>query len=609
MAAIYHDKDGHTLTMFIRVHGILLALALGGLGACAPFGTIDNKPRAPVMTPAAADEPRLKAAEARLDAGDLAQARATLRQVDNAQLSAPQRTYRQILESKLALAEDRPLHALQFLPRPGTVTDAGLAARVEEERARALFRMGDAIGATEALRRRGSLINDPQFQAENLDLLWNELGRADLGLVTAEQLQRAAPATRGWVELAVISRAAIAPTGNLPKQLEHWQQRYPDHPGIARIDAIAATPAPRAGIRSVALLVPLTGPYAATGEAVRDGFLSGYYQLPGSPITAKVYDTGETVDTFLRAWKIALDQGAEFVVGPLLRDMVNALAASGRPPVPVLALNYLDPGQVAPFNFFQLGLAPEDEARQAAERATMDGQYHAVALVPEGDWGTRILQAFRERYEALGGRVIAESSYSADSRDHSSEIRTLLALDWSEERHRTLTTTLGAKTEFEPRRRQDVDMVFLAARPDQARLLGPQFRFHRSAGLPIYTTATIYDGEAPAMDLNGLRFCDMPWMLAGAGAADERWAVERALVGNLFPRHRSDYARLLALGRDASGLIPLIENGQLQQGTYFPAASGTLSLDSNGVIRRRLSCVEIDRGKLVAVNPALPSKR
>jgi uncharacterized protein len=262
-----------------------------------------------------------------------------------------------------------------------------------------------------------------------------------------------------------------------------------------------------------------------------------------------------------------------------------------------------------PFNFFQWGLAPEDEARQAAERAAADGQVRAVALVPEGDWGTRILQAFRERYESLGGKVIAEQSYPADIRDHSDAIRTLLALDWSEERHRTLTVALGVKTEFEPRRRRDVDLVFMAARPDQARLLGPQLRFHRTGALPVYATASIYDGDTPAMDLNGLRFCDMPWMLASAGAADERWALERARLGDLFPQHRSDYARLLGLGRDAFTLVNLIENGQLQPGNYFPAASGTLTLGADGVIQRRLSCVEINRGQLTAVAPAVPALR
>ena len=59
----------------------------------------------------------------------------------------------------------------------------------------------------------------------------------------------------------------------------------------------------------------------------------------------------------------------QFDDGLLRAAWIAELADSGRLPVPVLALNYLDPGKPAPFNLFQWGLAPEDEARQAAERA------------------------------------------------------------------------------------------------------------------------------------------------------------------------------------------------------------------------------------------------
>lgn len=601
--------------MFNLLKATLLPAALLALAACVPFfdapdirETREAKPRTS-STVATTDQPGLRAAESRIHDGELGLARVALRKVDKSQLTATQRTYRQILEAELALAEDRPLATLQLLPRQESVGDTGLAARIEEDRARALFRLGDAIGATEVLRKRGQLLDDTTFQAENRDLLWGELRRADLEFLTPESLQQADPVARGWIELAIISRAVWSPPQSLENRMAEWRAEYPQHPATDRISALAAVPSGRTQFRHIALLLPMTGAFAATGEAVRDGYFSGYFQVPGSPLTARVYDTGATVETFRHAWRKALDGGAEFAVGPLRRDMVNALVADGRPPIPVLALNYIDAGQSAPFNFFQWGLAPEDEARQAAERAIADSQYRAIALVPEGDWGARILAAFRERYEILGGRVIAENLYKAETRDHSDDIRKLLAIDWSEDRHRTLTNALGVKSEFEPRRRQDVDLVFIAARPDQARLLGPQLRFHRSGGLPVYATAAIYDGEPPAVDLNGLRFCDMPWMLAGAGAADERWAVERTRLSALFPQHRGDYGRLLALGRDAFTLITLIENRQLQPGAYFPAASGTLSLDQDGIIRRRLSCVEISKGALSALGPGSPTRQ
>ncbi|WP_404854442.1 penicillin-binding protein activator, partial [Escherichia coli] len=45
---------------------------------------------------------------------------------------------------------------------------------------------------------------------------------------------------------------------------------------------------------------------------------------------------------------------------------------------------------------FQFGLAAEDEARAVASRAWGDGMRRAVALVPRGEWGDRVLAAFSQ---------------------------------------------------------------------------------------------------------------------------------------------------------------------------------------------------------------------
>ena len=556
------------------------------------------------------NEMRLRSAEEQLAGGDLDDARLELKQVPESQLSELQRAYRQILQAELALAEGRPLIALQTLPKPGTLRDPSLALRAEEDRAQALFRIGDTVGAVQVLLQREKLLSDPVQRVANDELLWNGLRQTDLDGASGLRLQQADAVTRGWIELALISRAVWTPPQNLTNRLDEWRTQYPRHPATGRIAGItAAQNAPRKQLQNVALLLPLSGPFAGTGEAVRDGFFSAYFQSPQSPLTARIYDTGTTPESLRSAYRSALNEGAEFLIGPLRREDVVALAADGRPPVPVLALNYLDAGATPPFNFFQWGLAPEDEARQAAERAMAGGQTRAVTLAPEGDWGLRVQRAFRERLEALGGTVIGERIYAGDARDHSESIRALLALDMSEERHRALTTTLGVKTKFEPRRRQDVGLVFIAARPDQARLLGSQLRFHRSGALPVYATASIYEGEAPAMDLNGLRFCDMPWMLAQADDAANGWTALRTQLQTLFPARSREYTRLLALGYDAYTLVSLIENGQLQPGSFFPAATGTLTLRADGVISRGLSCVEIDRGTLKPLDLAGPELR
>jgi len=550
----------------------------------------------------------MSAAEADLAGGHPAEARQWMSGVRPEDLNAFQRMRAQLLQAEILLAEARPVEALQSLPLAVELRAVPeLAPRAEADRAHVLFRLGDVVGGARTLVAREKLLADPAQVDANRELLWNSLRSTDLDVTASTRLMKADPVTRGWIELAALSRSVWFDPRDRTARLAQWRAAYPGHPAEARLQEIGApVDSARKGLRSVALLLPLSGPHGGGAEAVRDGFLAAWYgarALQNATPTVGVYDSGATAESLLAAYRGALDAGAEFVVGPLTREDVATLSAS-RLAVPVLALNYLDPGRQAPFNLFQWGLASEDEARQAAERAVADRQFRAVALVPVGDWGDRVLRAYKERLEALGGSVVEWGTYDPAERDHSEPIRRLLALNASEERHRALTNVLGVQSKFEPRRREDVDVVFIAARPDQAKLLGPQLRFHRSGELPIYATAQVYDGDVPGADLNGLRFCDMPWMVATDGGA----AALRSQLKALFPGRPRDYTRLLALGHDAYLLVQLIEGGQLQPGSFFPAISGTLSLRADGVITRGLSCAEIRNGAVKVLDVPLASR-
>jgi outer membrane PBP1 activator LpoA protein len=550
----------------------------------------------------------LSAAEADLAGGHPDDARQWLSGLRPEQLDAAQRLRAQLLQAEILLAEDRPVEALQALPLTTELrAQPQLALRAETDRANVLFRLGDAVGATRTLVAREKLLTDPAQVAANRAALWEGLRTTDLEATMSTRLMKADPVTKGWIEFATIRRSVWFDPRDMHARLAQWRAEYPGHPAEQHAQDVALpADTSRKAMRSVALLLPLSGRNSAGAEAVRDGFLAAWYGARGvqsvTP-TIEVYDTGATPDTLMTAYRRALDGGAEFVVGPLTREDTTVLANSGRLAVPVLALNYLDPGKQAPFNLFQWGLAPEDEARQAAERAIADRQGRAVVLVPEGDWGDRVLRAYKERFEALGGSVVQSGTYNPAERDFSEPIRQLLALNASEERHRALTNVIGVQSQFQPRRRDDVDVVFIAARPEQARLLGPQLRFHRTGELPIYATAQVFDGDPPVADLNGLRFCDMPWMMASDGEA----AQLRGRMKALFPTRPKDYTRLLALGHDAYLLVQLIESGALQPGTYFPSISGTLSLRNDGVITRGLTCAEVRNGALKALELPMAS--
>ena len=136
----------------------------------------------------------------------------------------------------------------------------------------------------------------------------------------------------------------------------------------------------------IALLLPLSGRTARVGQAVQNGFMGAYFSAISGldeMQSIRVYDVNAEGGASI-AYATAVADGAQFVIGPLLRNSVIALANDILVPVPILTLNYLPDDTLAPPGLYQFALAPEDEASSAAVRAFGDGYTRAVALVPEG---------------------------------------------------------------------------------------------------------------------------------------------------------------------------------------------------------------------------------
>jgi outer membrane PBP1 activator LpoA protein len=330
---------------------------------------------------------------------------------------------------------------------------------------------------------------------------------------------------------------------------------------------------------------------------VRDGILAAFFQGAPPRPELRFYDTAGNVRLIWSTYQRAIAEGADFVIGPLLKENIQALARSGLLPVPVLALNRADdiPAD-RELALYQFGLAPEDEARQVARRAIADGRQRLVALVPENAWGRRVLDAFRETFSELGGTLLEAESYSTEGADFSGPIRAALNLEDSKIRARALQRLLGEKLEFEPRRRQDVQGVLLLAFPREARQIKPQLRFHHSGNLPVYSTSHVYaasDDPAIDRDLDGLQFCDIPWALDQEGP----WATQRRAVDALWPGRGQRFQRLFALGFDAYQLVPWLDTMDLPGFAQFPGATGILSLDDDKQLHRTLEWARFNRGQ------------
>lgn len=553
---------------------------------------------------------QLAAAEALLQGGFAEDAAALLQNLPAGGNNDFQ-TRRALAEAKVLLARKQPLAALQRLA--GLSEDIAPARMVEFHRLR--IAAYDAAGNhLESARERvwlDGLLPDAERPA-NRQAIWETLARLPDAVLASMRTAPPPDVFSGWLELVETTRALRDNPQQLDIALAIWRERYPDHPAagdfIGGMQTRLAEYTPSAQPGQIAVLLPFTGPLAEAGQAVRDGMLAAYFHS-GAGARLRFYDTGaRTAAQTLSLYQQAVTDGAQQVIGPLTKEAAAALAGSGKLTVPVLALNTLGGAGTAPDPFYQFGLSPEDEAEQVAERAWQDGRRSALALTPDSAWGERIYQAFAARWQSLGGTLLRHASYGDDERGYSATVRGLLdaAPDV-----RQPDKPPGQATPAESQTATaDTYFLFLAASAPQARMIRPLLRYHFAGALPVYATSQIHEGPGNVTldrDMDGIRFCDMPWML-GSG---HPLATLRGEIARLWPARDQRYARLFALGIDALQIAPSLQ--ALRDGSYarYPGVSGDLYLDKERRIHRDLQWAEFSNGRPVALPditlPPLPS--
>lgn len=333
-------------------------------------------------------------------------------------------------------------------------------------------------------------------------------------------------------------------------------------------------------VQQVALLLPLQGNLGNAGQAIRDGFMSMYYQTLAkdkNPPVIKIYNTadGRSINTI---YQQAISEGAKVVIGPLDKASVADLQNAGNFPVPTIALN--DTTNQQPIqNLYQFGLSPLDEARQVADKAAADGHHQALLIYPQGAWGQAIAQTLTKRWEKEGGTIVDSLAVSDNDPAMSQKIAKLLQVHDGVPRH-------------------DMDVIFLIASPITAREIKPLLKFYFVDNVPVYGASLLYTGLSHPnndLDLNGVQFCDMPFVLDSTGP----WAKARAQWLSTWPVALQSYVRLFALGMDAELLSAHLNDlgASPQQG--LPGATGTLYRDSANHIWRQLKWATFVNGQAV----------
>ena len=496
-----------------------------------------------------------------------------------------------LLKAEWALLEDDHRQAIRLLEDQRFQTlplDTDIQTRAGRLRADAYLAGRSYLASARELIYINRLVPADEKRA-NHERIFSTLLRLDADILQQQARQSITQDVRGWLSLAAMTRQFQQDPRRQLNALQDWQRAWPSHPATLLAPASLAMLTQIVAERpdNIALILPLQGDLGSLGRAIRDGYITAHYQF--TPDTSlHVYDStaGDIFDILARA-KAA---GAEMIIGPLDREKVTAVARR-RLDLPVIALNRTLSGETNP-KLYQFGLAPEDESFQVAEQVFFEGHTRGLVFAPDNDWGQRNFDAFAEKFIASGG-VIVDSVQFTDQSDYSELVKYLLNVDASEKRAANLRRITGERFEFTPRRRQDIDFVFLLANATQARGINPTLAFFYAEDIPVYATSHVHvaaDSRVDAIDMNGIRFCDLPWKLTANDAT-------QALVMDTWRAASTGLAAFYALGVDVHRLYPRLRQLKENPNERIVGSTGILALNESNVINRTLMWAQFRDGE------------
>jgi len=360
----------------------------------------------------------------------------------------------------------------------------------------------------------------------------------------------------------------------------------------------------------IGVLLPLTGPYARFGEAALRGLRMGLASLDGrAPLTLRIEDTGGDPERCIAAYQRLVHESVDIVVGPLLASTTEALLPYIRREVPVLGMTAA--AQLAARNeaLFVHTLAPSVQVQAIAAQAVEHGVRRVAVIRGEQPSMQREAARFRQAIEQMGGEVLDELVLPDDAIDVRDRLRALkmrtddevMLAELDEE-----ANVLLPPNDLEIHLPSGLDALYLALPGRRVALLASQLAYADLTGMVLYGSSRWNDGHllddrgrylararfiARTVDDNQQqRLQDVTRMYR------EVWGGAQAGSLTLLAYDTLQIAALLTsrLGLHGRGVIDA-----LQDRAGFPALTGEVVFDADGVGQKRLGLYMIRNGEIV----------
>ncbi len=172
--------------------------------------------------------------------------------------------------------------------------------------------------------------------------------------------------------------------------------------GAAQLPGVRLTPPPGVvPVTRVALLLPLSGPQAQIGRALLNAAQLALFAAGPEGFAIMPVDTAGTPAGAEAAMRIALEDGARLVLGPVFASSVAAVAPLARA-AGVQVVSFSNDRAVAGNGVYIMGFTPETQIGRITNYAAARGVKRIAAILPAGAYGDRVEAALRA---AIAGSV------------------------------------------------------------------------------------------------------------------------------------------------------------------------------------------------------------
>jgi len=427
--------------------------------------------------------------------------------------------------------------------------------------------------------------------------LWDNLKK--LSSYALERFNRGSVIQQGWANLALYHQVYTSSGVELDQAINNWRRRYIGHPAVTVLpkqDELFTEFSP-INIERLVILLPQSGPNERLGDALKAGVLAA---LDKQNISETLF-LDENLNTEELAAKIE-EINPDFVVGPLLKANIDKLtAANTLINIPALHLNTFDGERISLQHYF-FALSPEHEVEQALEHFLAMGYQKPMLLAPNNVNGQRLIDYFNLQWQRYSETKPQIGLYN-DKKDMPNTITSLLEVDKSKERIKTVKALFKQEVENETRSRSDIDVIYILGDAIETRLIKPYLDVNVSTfadRIPLYASSKSHSKQIDRTDkgdLEGLYFTELPWMLN----SQVKLHTLRAQYDTLWPEQVDISQRLFAMAYDAILVLPEIRQLSIVPGNEFSGLSGKLSINSSGHIERTLNWAQYSNRRIKPV--------